>query len=47
MRVFEDAMTTMSTHDIAKRHGITPRTVYRWMKKATPPHPDRPPGGKL
>ena len=36
VRVFADAMTTMSTHDIAKRHGITPRTVYRWMKKGNP-----------
>lgn len=36
VRVFADAMTTMSTHDIAKRHGITPRTVYRWMKKGDP-----------
>jgi DNA invertase Pin-like site-specific DNA recombinase len=39
VRVFEDAMTTMSTHDIAKRHGITARTVYRWMKKGNPTAP--------
>lgn len=36
VRVFADAMTTMSTTDIAKRNGITPRTVYRWMKKGNP-----------
>ena len=36
VRVFADAMTAMSTPDIAKRHGITPRTVYRWMKKGNP-----------
>lgn len=34
--VFQDAMTTMSTDDIAKRHGVTSRTVYRWMKKGNP-----------
>jgi len=38
VRVFQDGMTSMSTAEIGKKHGVSRRTVYYWMKKGNPNH---------
>lgn len=35
-QVYADGLTSMSTADIVAKHGVSRRTVYRWMKKGDP-----------
>lgn len=36
LKVYEDAKTNMATSEIARKNGLSTRTVYYWMKKGNP-----------